>query len=142
MGRSRGGLTTKLHALVDAQGLPVRVLISEGQAWDGHYARQLIEHLRPGIVLLADRAYDSNDLRRQIAEKGARANIPPMPNRLAQLPFNKRLYRKRNLIERFFSKLKHYRAIATRYEKSAENYLAAIKLACLRIWLRHYESVT
>ncbi len=142
MGRSRGGLTTKLHALVDARGLPVRVLISEGQAWDGHYARHLLEHLRPGAVLLADRAYDSNELRRLIAERGARANIPPMPQRRDHLRFSKKLYRKRNLIERFFSKLKHYRAIATRYEKSAENYLAAIKLACVRIWLKNYESVT
>lgn len=142
MGRSRGGLTTKLHALTDARGLPIRVLISEGQAWDGRYGEQLLDHLRPGTVLLADRAYDSNELRRQIADRGARPNIPPMPQCRTHLPFSPKLYRKRNLIERFFSKIKHYRAIATRYEKSAENYLAAIKLACVRIWLKYYESVT
>lgn len=64
-----------------------------------------------------------------------------MPRRLAQLPFSKRLYRKRNPIERFFSKIKHYRAIATRYEKRTGNYLAAVKIAYVRIRLKHYESV-
>ena len=64
-----------------------------------------------------------------------------MPNRVNLPPFNKRLYRKRNLVERFFNKLKHFRAIATRYDKTPENYLAGVKLASLRIWMRFNESV-
>ena len=75
-------------------------------------------------------------------ERGAWANIKPMPNRVNVPSFSPFLYRYRNLVERFFSKLKHYRAIATRYEKHAANYLARVKLAATRIWLRTYESVT
>jgi transposase len=73
--------------------------------------------------------------------RGAWANVRPMPHRLRPPAFSPFLYRYRNLVERFFNRLKHYRAIATRYEKHAANYLAAVKLASIRIWLRHYESV-
>ena len=77
MGRSRGGLTTKIHAMVDAQGLPIRLILSEGQAYDGHSARLMLDSLTPGSILLADRAYDADKLRAAIAGKGAFANIPP-----------------------------------------------------------------
>jgi transposase len=87
-------------------------------------------------------AYDSNALRQTLAACGARANVKPMPNRVIALPFNRRLYRKRNLVERFFNKIKHYRAVATRYDKRDDNFLAAIKLASIRIWLRFNESMT
>ena len=142
MGRSRGGLTTKIHALVDANGLPVVLKLTEGQAHDGRSAADMLDRIRPGHILLADRAYDSDALRRSLKDRGAWANVKPMPRRIYNPSFSPFLYRYRNLIERFFNKLKHYRAIATRYEKHAANYLALIKLAATRIWLRAYESVT
>ena len=142
MGRSRGGLTTKIHAMVDANGLPIRLVLSEGQAYDGHSAYAMLDGLTPGSVLLADRAYDADKLRAAIADKGAFANIPPMPQRVRRSAFSPALYRYRNLIERFFNKLKHFRAVATRYDKRDDNFLASVQLASIRIWLRHNESVT
>ena len=142
MGRSRGGLTTKIHALVDANGLPIAIKLTEGQAHDGRTAADMLTALKATQIVLADRAYDSNALRDAIAAQGAWANIKPMATRIVQPTFNRFLYRYRNLVERFFSKLKHYRAVATRYEKHAANYLALVKLAAIRIWLRHNESVT
>jgi transposase len=142
MGRSRGGLTTKIHALVDANGLPVALKLSEGQAHDGRSAADLLGGLGPGQILMADRAYDSDALRNAMTAQGAWANIKPMPHRVNVPAFSPFLYRYRNLVERFFNKLKHFRAVATRYEKHAENYLALLKLAATRIWLRAYESVT
>ena len=142
MGRSRGGLTTKIHAMVDAQGLPIRLILSEGQAYDGHSAHLMLDSLTPGSILLADRAYDADKLRAAIAGKGAFANIPPMPQRVRRSAFSPFLYRYRNLIERFFNKIKYYRRIATRYDKLGSTFLAMTKLACIRLRLRHYESTT
>ena len=142
MGRSRGGLTTKIHALVDANGLPVALKLTEGQAHDGHSAADMLDGLGKGQILLADRAYDSDALRRAMSARGGWANIKPMRHRVNVPAFSSFLYRYRNLVERFFNKLKHYRAVATRYEKRAVNYLAIVKLAASRIWLRAYESVT
>lgn len=136
MGRSRGGLTTKIHALVDANGLPILLKLTEGQAHDGRSATDMLAHMGEGQILLADRAYDSDALRQSLADRGAWANIKPMPNRVRVPAFSRFLYRYRNLVERFFSKLKHFRAVSTRYEKHAENYLALVKLASARIWMR------
>jgi transposase len=141
MGRSRGGLTTKIHAVVDADGLPIALKITPGQAHDGRSGADMLATVQQGDVLLADRAYDADSLRLEMAARGAWANIPPMPQRKRRPPFSQFLYRFRNLVERFFNKLKHFRAVATRYEKHAENYLALVKLAAIRIWLRAYESV-
>jgi transposase len=141
MGRSRGGLTTKIHALVDAEGLPIALKLSEGQAHDGRSACDMLEALGEGQILLADRAYDSNALRLSLAERGAWANIKPMTRRRNKPAFSPFLYRYRNLVERFFNKLKHFRAVATRYDKRADNYLAGVKLASARIWMRFNESV-
>ena len=142
MGRSRGGLTTKIHALVDAEGLPIALKLTEGQAHDGRSAKDMLGAIGDGDILLADRAYDSDDLRRTLAERGAWANVRPMPNRKNVPAFSRFLYRYRNLVERFFNKLKHFRAVATRYDKNPENYLASIKLASARIWMRANESMT
>ncbi len=142
MGRSRGGLTTKIHALVDAYGLPIVLKLTEGQANDGRSAADMLETVTEGTILLGDRAYDSNLLRETLAARGAWANIKPMPHRLNPPAFSSFLYRYRNLVERFFNKLKHFRAVATRYDKLPENYLASVKLASIRIWMRFNESVT
>ena len=142
MGRSRGGLTTKIHALVDANGLPVALKLTEGQAHDGMSAADMLAGLGPGQILMADRAYDSDALRQTMMAQGAWANIKPMPRRVNIPAFSPFLYRYRNLVERFFNKLKHFRAVATRYEKHAANYLGLVKLAAARIWMRAYESVS
>lgn len=140
MGRSRGGLTTKIHALVDAQGLPITLKLTAGQAHDGRSAVDMLDTVGPGDVLLADRAYDADALRGEMAARGAWANIPLMPNRTRRPAFSAFLYRHRNMVERFFNKLKQFRAVATRYDKRDDNFLASVQLASLRIWLRHNES--
>ena len=136
MGRSRGGLTTKIHALVDAEGRPIDIVLTPGQTHDSQPASDLLEALEQNAILLADKAYDTDAIRKQLDEKGAWANIPAKRNRKKSFPFSKWLYRYRNLVERFFNKLKQFRGIATRYDKSPDNFLAAIKLASLRIWIR------
>jgi transposase len=142
MGRSRGGLTTKIHAVVDANGNPITLKLSEGQAHDGKSAADMLDSVAAGQTLLGDGGYDSDALRAAMAERGAWANIKPNPRRLNVPAFSQYLDRFRNLVERFFNKLKHFRAVATRYEKHDDNYLALVKLAAIRIWLRHNESVS
>jgi len=142
MGRSRGGLTTKVHALVDADGLPVAIKLTPGQAHDGRSAENILGSVQAGHILLADAAYDSDRLRQSLEARGAWGNIQLMPNRKRRPAFSAWLYRQRNAVERFFNKLKHFRAIATRYDKRDDNFLAGVKLASVRIWLRAYESVT
>ena len=141
MGRSRGGLTTKVHALVDANGLPIALKLTAGQAHDGRNAADMLDILGDGDVLLADRAYDSDALRVEMAARGAWANIRPMPNRKRRPAFSAFLYRYRNLVKRFLNKLKQFRAVATRYDKRDDDFLASLQLASIRIWLRHNESM-
>ena len=139
MGRSRGGLTSKVHAVVDANGLPVRLGLSPGEAHDNRLCPVLLAGLQPKTMVLADRGYDADWIRALVNEQGAWANIPPKRNRRDPICFSPYLYRSRNLVERFFNKIKQCRRIATRYDKLAANYLAFIKLASIRIWLRAYE---
>ena len=129
-------------ALVDAEGLPIALKLSEGQAHDAKSAQDMLEHLGAGQILLADRAYDSDAMRQSLAERGAWANVKPMPGRKNIPAFSAFLYKYRNRVERFFNKLKHFRAVATRYDKNPDNYLAGVKLASARIWMRFNESVT
>jgi transposase len=136
MGRSRGGLTTKIHALVDANGLPILLKLTEGQAHDGRSAIDMLEGFGSGQILLADAAYDSDALRQSLDDRGAWANVRPLSRRKNIPAFSRFLYRYRNLIERFFNKIKHFRAIATRFEKHDANYLALVKLAAIKIWMR------
>ncbi len=142
MGRSRGGLTTQIHALVDRNGLPVRLALTPGQDHDNALALDLLADLKPRSMVLADRAYDADAIRALVNKQDAFANIPPRRNRKDPICFSPFLYKARNRIERFFNKLKHFRRVATRYDKLAANYLAALKLASVRLWLRAYESTT
>jgi transposase len=129
MGRSRGGLATKIHALVDANGLPIALKLTEGQAHDAPPAMELVADIGPGQILLADRAYDSDALRDSLAARGAWANVKPKTNRTRILAFSAFLYKERNLVERLFNTLKHFRRVTARYDKLAENYLAGVELA-------------
>ena len=140
MGRSRGGLTSKIHAVVDTRGLPVRLALTTGEAHDNRLAEKLLSRLKSGSMLLADRGYDADWIRTLVRQHGAWANIPPKSNRKDALSFSPYLYRARNLVERFFNKIKQCRRVATRYDKLADNYLAFIQLASIRLWLRVNES--
>ncbi len=108
----------------------------------GTSAHAMLDTLKTGNVLLADRAYDADALRKEITKRGAWPNIPPMPQRKQKPVFDKFLYRYRNMVERFFNKLKYFRAVSTRYDKRDDNFLASIQLASIRLWLRFNESVT
>ena len=136
LGRSRGGLTTKIHALVDAQGLPIRLGLTVSQAHDAPAAHDLLDRLAPRTIILGDKAYDADGIRALIEAQGEVPNIPAKSNRKWKPCFSKTLYRERNLVERFFNKLKHFRRIATRYDKLAENFLAMIQLASMRLGTR------
>jgi transposase len=142
MGRSRGGLTSKIHAVVDTNGLPVRLALTAGEAHDNRLADKLLSRLKSGSLLLADRGYDADWIRALAARKGALANIPPRCNRTEPICFSPYLYRARHSVERFFNKIKHCRRIATRYDKLAANYLAFVQLASIRLWLRVNESAS
>jgi transposase len=142
MGRSRGGLTSKIHAVVDTNGLPVHLGLTSGQAHDNRLCPVLLSGLNSRTMLLADRGYDADWIRALVSQQRAWANIPPKRNRKEPICFSPHLYRARNLVERFFNKIKHCRRVATRYDKLAVNYLAFITLASIRLWLRAYESMS
>jgi transposase len=140
VGRSRGGLSTKIHARVDAKGRPVRILISPGNDHDVAHAEPLLDGLDEGAVVIADKGYDADRVRSHIKAQGARANIPNRSNRKRRYRWTKAIYRQRNHVERFFNKLKQYRRIATRYDKLGATFLAFVQLAAVRIWARSIES--
>lgn len=133
-------MSTKIHAVVDQDGLPVRLLISPGQASDMSAVPQLLHGLPRPVTVVADRGYDSNAVLEAIARTGAQPNIPSCSRRVVRRSVDPDIYSKRNLIERFFCKLKQFRRVATRFDKLARNFLAAVLIASTRIWLRAYES--
>ena len=126
--------------MTNGDGLPVRISITPGQTHDAKAADELLTDIQPGQVLLGDKAYDADWIRHRMREQGGWANIPPKQNRKDPINFSPYLYKDRNVIERFFNKLKYFRRIATRYDKLGSCYLAMIKLAAIRICLRHNES--
>lgn len=121
---------------MDKRGRPIKFVLTAGQKSDIESAPELIAGLPKGAMLLADKGYDADRLRQAVTEKKAWANIPPKSNRKEPICYSPWLYRLRNRIERFFNKIKSFRRIATRYDKLAENYLAALKLVAVRIWLK------
>jgi transposase len=127
--------------VVDQDGLPVRLLITPGQASDKAAAPDLLVGL-PAAVVVADRGYDSLALVEMVRHKGGEAHIPTQSRVRLQRSVEPSLYRQRNLVERCFCKLKHFRRVATRFDKLARNFLAAVLLAATRLWLRAYTSTT
>jgi len=134
VGKSRGGLSTKIHAAIDALGNPVRLLLTAGQVSEYGQVNALIEGFSADYVL-ADKGYDEDQVLAAIADIGAKAVIPPKQNRCQQRDYNRALYQERNLVERLFQKLKHFRRIATRYERLKRNYQAMLFLVSAMIWL-------
>jgi len=116
-------------------GCPIRFVLTAGQKGDAPQADALIEDL-PAEVFMADAAYDSDRLRQAVAAKGAIAVIPNNPSRAQKYPLDKHLYAQRHLIECCFSKLKQFRRVATRFEKTARNYRAVVTIAAIVLWLR------
>jgi len=116
-------------------GCPVRFHLTAGQRGDAPQALPLIEGLAAEVVM-ADTAYDSDQVRRAIADKGALAVIPNNPSRARKHPLDDHLYAQRHLVECCFSRLKQFRRVATRFEKTARNYLAVVTLAAIVLWLR------
>jgi transposase len=128
-------LTTKIHALVDALGNPADLMLTAGQIHDLACAQDLIKNADPQ-ALIADKAYDADPLIDSLAQREITPVIPPKSNRKTKRDCDFALYRERNLIERFFNKIKHFRAIATRYDKLARNFLAAVQLVSAIILLK------
>src|SRR5262249_46818167 len=122
LGRSRGGFGTKIHVAVDGVGQPVKILLTPGQDADVTHGPELIEDSEAEKVI-ADKGYDSDAFVVQIESQGATAVIPPRSNRLAPRSYDREEYKNRNVVERFFSFLKQSRRVATRYEKTARNFL-------------------
>ena len=133
-------MTTKLHLRVNELGLPLQLELSPGQAHDAPMAELLLQDLPKGTSLLADRGYDADWIRELIEDQDCTPVIPPKSNRIDDIPFSRRKYKKRNLVERCINKLKQFRHIATRYDRHASAYMAFAKLAAVRLWLRFYES--
>jgi transposase len=135
IGRSRGGRTTKIHAAVDERGRPRRLIVRPGHRGDAPVASELVAGFAPALCL-ADAAYDSDALRADLVARGTTPVIPNNPTRKRRHPFDRKAYRLRNVIERTFSRLKDWRRVATRYDKLARNFLAAVALASIvTYWL-------
>ncbi len=134
LGRSRGGFGTKIHAACDGLGHPVKFRLTPGQTHDITQAEPLLEGLAAEHVI-ADKGYDGNQVLETIHAHGGQAVIPPKSHRKVQRPYDRQLYRERNHIERLFTRLKQCRRIATRYDKTARNFLAFLHLAASMILL-------
>ncbi|MFJ3446567.1 IS5 family transposase [Streptomyces sp. NPDC086081] len=158
LGRSRGGLTTKIHLACDGRGLPLAVVVTPGNVNDSTVFDTVMDdlrvprtgagrpRLRPDAVV-ADKAYSSRAIRQSLRGRGIRAVIPERADQKANRlrrgkaggrppAFDRELYRARNVVERCFNRLKQFRAIATRFDKLATRYKAGVHLASLILWLR------
>jgi transposase len=135
LGRSRGGFGSKIHVAVNGLGLPVTLILTPGQAADVTQAAALINGI-PVEVVIGDKGYDSDALVKKIKAQGAEAVIPPKSNRKHPRAYDTERYKDRNLAERFWSRVKQYRRVATRYEKTARNFLAFVHIASIMIMLR------
>ncbi len=134
IGRSRGGRTTKIHAVVDGQGRIVAIEVTPGQLGDARAALGLLGPLPPGCLCAADTAYDSDGLRHFLLGRGTTPVIPNNPTRKNPQPFDARAYKARNIIERTIGRLKDWRRIHTRYDKLAANFAAAVMIATIILW--------
>ena len=128
-------MSTKIHAAGDALGNPVRLIGSPGQRNDIAFAHELVDGFAADATI-ADKGYDADHLCDRITETGGEVVIPPKRNRTVKRSYDADLYKERNIIERFFNKLKQFRRVATRYDKLLTNFMGFVKLAAIAIWLR------
>ena len=134
IGRSRGGPTTKIHALTDGCGRAVALLLTPGNCADISAAPSLLAARSAPRRLIADKGYDANSLRSSLKAQQTEAVIPSTTARKRPIPYDRQAYRQRNRIERAFCSLKDFRRIATRYDKLARNFLAAVEIAAVILW--------
>jgi transposase len=134
IGRSRGGRNTKIHAIADANGRLLSILLTGGEAHDCPPAPRLIRRTKAARKLLGDKAYDSAELRQWFEDRGTRAVVPNRSNRKQPFRFEKKAYKQRHRIENAFCRLKDFRRIATRYDRLARNFLASVCLAAANVW--------
>jgi transposase len=135
LGYSRGGLTSKVHLIVDALGLPIDFLITGGDRHDVTQANELLSD-KHSTYVIADKGYDSNDFRELIAASNRIAVIPSRSCRKTAIQHDTALYKERHLVEVCFCKLKGFRRIGTRYDKTKEMFSALITIACILLWLK------
>ncbi|MBR9653612.1 IS5 family transposase, partial [Thalassobius aquimarinus] len=136
IGRTKGGMNTKLHAICDSQGRPLDLFVTAGQVSDYIGARALLGGLPKVEWLLGDRGYDADWFREALKDKGIRACIPGRKQRKTTVKYDKRRYKRRNRIEIMFGRLKDWRRVATRYDRCPKVFLSAIALAATVIyWL-------
>ncbi len=137
IGRSRGGPTTKIHMACDAHGNPIDFEITGGETHDAKAAPEIIRKIDKADNFIGDKGYDSEEIRDQARSRGMNPVIPRKSNSKKPNPeFDSFLYKMRHLVENLFARLKHYRSIATRFEKLARNFKALVYLACSMIWMR------
>jgi putative transposase len=134
LGRSRGGFGTKIHGVVNPLGHPVVLKLTGSEAADSPQLPALIEGLTPEAVL-ADKGYDSDANREAIRRQGAEPCIPARKNRTEPIAYDRHLYGERNVVERFFARIKQFRRVATRYDKKAANFLGFVWVASVAIML-------
>ena len=140
MGRSRGGFSTKIHAATLDENCAVALHLTPGQAHDGRQFESLYESLDPDNVLefaARDKGYDADRIRERLASDGIEPVIPPISTRGQKLFYDQKLYRGRNRVERFFNKLKQFRRLATRYDKLAKTFFAAVCLVSAFLIVRN-----
>lgn len=139
LGRSRGGFSTKIHLRTNGMGLPVAIVLTGGETSDVKGYAPLMDEPGPAPrVLMGDKGYDADAILADLETRGVAAVIAPKRNRKVQPVIDGHLYALRNLVERCFSKLKHSRRLATRYDKTADSYIGFVLVASIRLWVRHF----
>jgi transposase len=136
IGISRGGRSTKIHAVVDGKGRPLNFIVTGGQVHDSQVVDEVLDTPKPPLAVTADKAYDSEKVRHQIKDDGALPVIPSRSNATRKAYCPKRIYRRRHKIENYFCRIKDWRRIATRYDKLARNFLAAAALVGALYWIK------
>ena len=136
IGISRGGRSSKIHAIVDSKGRPLNFTVTGGQVHDSQVVGDVLDTPRPPLAVTADKAYDSEKVRQQIKDEGALPVIPSRSNATRKAYCPKRFYRQRHKIENYFCRIKDWRRIATRYDKLARNFLAAAVLVGALYWIK------
>ncbi|MEL4072993.1 IS5 family transposase [Ochrobactrum sp. GPK 3] len=138
-GRSRGGFTTKVHARTDGQGRPLGFVLTGGEASDYNAVEDLMSiPVKKPRLLLADRGYDGDNIRNALLWSGITPVIPPKANRKNPPACDFQAYKDRNRIESMFNRLKQFRRIATRYDKTRKSFEAFLAIAAVKIWMPHF----
>ena len=135
IGRSRGGRSSKVHVAVDAFGRPLRIDVTGAQTHDSKAFGAFLGWEIPPLAIVADKAYGSAAIRQDITDEGAVAVIPSKSNARNPIPHDTNLYAMRNLVERFFCRMKDMRRLTTRYEKLKRNFLSMLHIFAIRCWL-------